>query len=162
MATSVFQGRRGVRPIKAAPAVCYGYRLAFTAIGLPPLEPSFASLEPSFSSDSCHGVLYTVTWLDWLRICASEGVPIGYQTLTVSVVPYKPNAPLAPLPTATHGQTNALTLRYRQPQSVLLNLPPLEVLPPSRRYMGLLREGAREAGLVGDWQRRLADRPSLF
>ena len=64
--------------------MCFGHRLAFTALGLPPFEPSFASLEPSRSGeDRCHGVLYTLSTLDWLRVCASEGVPLGFVQLEV-------------------------------------------------------------------------------
>ena len=156
MAKEVVEGRRGVRPMREEPAVCFGHRLAFTALGLPPFEPSFASLEPSeHPGDRCHGVLYTISSLDWLRICASEGVPVGYQVTTVNVTPYAPHALHEPLPTVT-AQVPALTLRYVQPQSLLLNLPQLE-LPPSKRYLNLLRTGAKEKGIAEPWRRKLAE-----
>lgn len=162
MNSEVLEGRRGVRPLRQEPAVCFGHRLAFTALGLPPFEPSFASLEPSRSGeDRCHGVLYTLSTLDWLRVCASEGVPLGYGVVEVDVLPYAPHALHEPLPTMTHGRTAALTLRYRQPQSLLLSLPQLE-LPPSRRYMDLLRSGAKEGGLAEPWRRKLAELPNAF
>ena len=81
-----------------------------------------------------------------------EGVPVGYQVTTVYVTPYAPHAlhePRAP-------RVLALTLRYVQPQSLLLNLPQLE-LPPSRRYLNLLRTGAKEKGIAEPWRRKLAN-----
>ena len=166
MAAEVLEGRRGIRPIKAQPAVCYNHRLAFSALGFPPFEPAFASLEPA-EGDACHGVLYTVTQSEWQRICLTEGVlpigpPLGYQTTRVLCAPYEGTATFSatPLKFVEGGDISALTLRFRQPQS-FLGLPPVE-LPPSRRYLNLLRAGATEKALAVQWQAHLAALPSVF
>jgi hypothetical protein len=45
--SDVFEGRRGVTPLDVRVGVLEGYRLAFNMPGVPLLEPSFASVEPS-------------------------------------------------------------------------------------------------------------------
>jgi len=151
MFSEVLEGRRGVRPLAKSPAVCPGHRLAFTALGLPPFEPAFASLEPcSDPVEECHGVCYRLSALDWLRVCASEGVPLGYQVVEVPLTTYHP---LEEGKGAT--EIKAFSLRFVQPQSMAFPLPQLEP-PPSRRYLGLLLAGAKEAGLAEQWQRKLA------
>ena len=120
-----------------------GERLAFNMIGFSPQEPAFASIKPSSNKDDeCHGGVFQLTLFDWFRLLASEGVPfggpLGYQVREVTVQLY------------SGGSVKALTLG-----SGLL-ASPVE-LPPSKRYLGLIRTGARELGLTSAWQRRLAD-----
>ena len=178
-------GRRKVNPLAKTPAACAGHRLAFSALGFPPFEPSFASVEP-IPRDSppavCHGVLWRLTNEDWLRVCATEGVPLAYVPLRVRVNPYVPggfeddqlrNSVLGTVTEAAAlagtenesqrpGYTvSAVTLRAVQASRALFGLPLLE-LPPSRRYMGLLRAGAKEAGLSSSWQAKLAELPSVW
>ena len=144
------------------PAVAYGKRLAFTALGLPPLEPSFASVESSTPSDECHGVLYEISELDWLKVCATEGVPFGYMEEHLMVTPYAAHLNESePWESQSEpSEVSARTLRWRQPQT-FLGLPPVEPFPPSLRYMGLLRAGAAEAGLAMSWRTVLAELPPL-
>ena len=74
---------------------------------------------------------------DWARLCLSEGVPTAYRVRQVSVELYS-------------GRTvQAYTL------SPSLLRAPVD-LPPSERYLGLIRKGARELKLTGAWQDRLA------
>ena len=88
MASSVLEGRRGLRPLAPRQrALARGFKLAFTLPGFAPLEPAFASLEEA-AGEECHGVLYTLSPLDWLRLCASEGVPFGYRVVTVQLQLY--------------------------------------------------------------------------
>ncbi len=149
MLRSVLEGRRGIVPLARTPAVCADHRLAFTALGIPPFEPAFASLEPA-AGRSCHGVLYTLALPDWLRLCASEGVPFAYRTIPVQVRAYA--AGMAPENASEF--ISAMSLRSFQPQT-LLSLPPLE-LRPSKRYLGLIKAGAAESGLTQAWQKELA------
>mmetsp|Transcript_7779 Transcript_7779/g.15270 ORF Transcript_7779/g.15270 Transcript_7779/m.15270 type:complete len:209 (-) Transcript_7779:380-1006(-) len=88
MATKkVLEGRRRITPLcRGQPAVADGYRLAFTLPGISPSEPAFASLElADDASSQCHGVVYSLSPFDWLRLCASEGVPFGYQVIELPV-----------------------------------------------------------------------------
>eukprot|EP00320_Phaeocystis_rex_P022532 CAMPEP_0119077714 /NCGR_PEP_ID=MMETSP1178-20130426/95861_1 /TAXON_ID=33656 /ORGANISM="unid sp, Strain CCMP2000" /LENGTH=137 /DNA_ID=CAMNT_0007060097 /DNA_START=231 /DNA_END=644 /DNA_ORIENTATION=+ len=106
--------------------------------GFSPLEPAFASIVPA-KGDECHGAVFELTPTDWARLCLSEGVgvPTGYRVRQVSVELYS-------------GRTvQAYTL------STSLLRAPVD-LPPSERYLGLIRKGARELKLTGVWQDRLA------
>lgn len=143
LAASVREARRGLRPLNGAgaPGLVRGERLAFTMPGFSPREPAFAALAPGRPSDECHGGVFFLTPADWLRLLASEGVPfggpLGYQVREVEVELYD------------GSRIKAWTL----------GAGPLAApadLPPSARYLGLIRTGAAELGLSAAWQERLA------
>ena len=140
MASSVLQGRRGLRPVlPPVGGIVRGHELRFTVPGVPFVEPSFASLERSPRADAvCHGVLYSLTVADWLRLCASEGVPTGYRVVTVPVERYD------------GGVVSAYSLTAGLLRS------PVD-LPPSPRYLGLLQDGAEQVGLRPEWQQKLRE-----
>lgn len=176
MNSAVFEGRRGVKPLSKVPVVALDTRLCFTALGLLPFEPAFASVEPSVGAE-CHGVLYEISSSDWLRVRASElsieGVSVGYQVVPVRTQPYLATAasagaePRRPNLATSGGLevVEALTLRFVQPQQALFNWPLLEasgLLTPSSRYMKLLRQGAAEAGLAQAWRDKLDALPSVW
>jgi hypothetical protein len=132
----VREGRRGLRPLSSAAGFVRGERLAFNMPGFSPLEPAFASIVPA-EGEECHGAVFELTPADWTRLCLSEGVPMGYRVRQVAVELYSGNT------------VQAYTL------SPALLRAPMD-LPPSARYLGLLRKGAREMGLTGAWQDKLA------
>lgn len=109
-------------PMKARGGFVRDYALAFSLPGFA-LEPAFASCDPSAGS-VCHGVLYTLEFVQWLRLCASEGVPSAYRIQEVSVECYD------------GSREDAYSLRATFPLPFSL--------PPSRRYLDLLKDGARE------------------
>ena len=104
--------------------------------GFSPLEPAFASIVPA-KGDECHGAVFELSPADWARLCLSEGVPTGYRVRQVPVELYS-------------GRT---VQAYTLSPSLLRS--PVD-LPPSERYLGLIRKGARELKLTGAWQDRLA------
>ena len=132
MATSVLTGRRRITPLETRGGVVRDHRLAFTLAGFG-LEPAFASCDVA-EGERLHGVCYTLSIGDWLRVCASEGVPAAYRVRTVAVECYD------------GCSRDAYTLQA--------SLPLPFSLPPSRRYLRLLQEGAREAELDPEWQVR--------
>lgn len=149
MLTDVFEGLRGCRPLSRTAAVCHDYRLAFSALGFSVIEPAYANLEVC-KGESCHGVLYELSWTDWLKVCATEGVPFAYQVITVNLIPYTiHNKDAEEQPWNRSHDVQAFTLSYRQPQT-MLGLPSLE-LSPSRRYLNILQRGSKEAGLSQSW-----------
>ena len=75
---------------------------------------------------------------DWVKLCASEGVPFGYTVRQVDVELYGGS---------------------KVPAYTLVGGAPFD-LPPSERYLGLIREGAEELGLTRAWQDRLAKIPT--
>merc|ERR1712087_800463 len=132
MATSVFQGRRGIRPLgDKRPAVAHGKKLAFTVPGIPIFEPAFASIEPAAPDSECHGVLYSLSPSDFGKLCFSEGAPLVYRVLEIPVVQY-----------------NGVRLSAFAFQSSTACLGEMK---PSMRYLQLIQDAAREAGLAQSW-----------
>jgi hypothetical protein len=136
LAAAVREGRRQLSPVSAAPGLVRDHRLAFNVPGFSPMEPAFASIARA-PGDECHGGVYELSVSDWLRLCASEGVPFGYRVCGVDVELYD-------------GSTvPAWTLEAGLPSA-------FGDLPPSERYLQLIRDGAQELGLTRTWQQRLA------
>merc|ERR1719424_270716 len=136
LAASVREGRRKLSPISAAPGFVKDHRLAFNMPGFSPSEPAFASIARA-PGEECHGGVYELGLSDWAKLCASEGVPFGYRVTDVEVELY------------AGERVQAWTLEGGLPAFV-------GDLPPSERYLALLRDGARELGLTRAWQERLA------
>jgi hypothetical protein len=124
MAKSVREGRRRLVPLSTAPGFVRDERLAFNVPGFGPAEPAFASIQRA-KGEEIHGGCFELSVDDWLRVCATEGVPIGYRVRAVDVQLYS-------------GETvPAFTLDGNGPW-------PFGDLPPSPRYLALLR--VRESG----------------
>mmetsp|Transcript_4889 Transcript_4889/g.13470 ORF Transcript_4889/g.13470 Transcript_4889/m.13470 type:complete len:184 (+) Transcript_4889:59-610(+) len=139
---SVMERRIGSKPLSAEPACAPDHRLAFTAIGTWP-EPAFASVEPSpYAGQECHGVLYTLSLSQMARLCVSEMVPAGYSLLPVRCETY------------AGERVGAFALNANGPGRALEAI--AGPIRPSRRYLELIREGARKSGLAPSWLDRLA------
>ncbi|KAL3940267.1 MAG: hypothetical protein SGBAC_005161 [Bacillariaceae sp.] len=137
-------------------AVVPNYRLAFNMRGFPPLEPGMGSLEPcnskskpllEYKSNECHGALVKLTAENYAKVMASEGVSDeqtnpGYEEVVVDAFPYDDNIPV-----------KAVALRARP--HVRLKFDP----SPSKRYMNILKEGARELNLKPCYQEFLEQHP---
>jgi len=119
----------GPRP---KPAMLRGYRLSFSLPGVPLVEPSFATVVPS-PRDSVWGCLYELPTENlWRRLCLTEGVPLVYETLSVSVV------------TADGDEVGGCHTLYAPPGRCF----PLGIeVAPSKRYLGILKTGLRESGV---------------
>ena len=138
MSPAVFREMRGMRPRREEAAWVPGYRLAFNLRGLPGVEPSFASAEPSAHDDELHGVIYTISRSEWARLAASEGVGAAYDVCEVTCQTYS-------------GETlGAVTLSTRAGP---LRAP--RDVAPSQAYLNILIEGAQRAGLRAEYIERL-------
>jgi len=150
MATSVLTGRRGITPVAPSrAAVARDHALTFDVPGFSMLEPAFAAIEPREYSE-CHGVLYTLTPLDFIKLLASEGVPFAYRALPVTVECYDGRRVEA-MSLAAGPSVTTLSRRSGDSRSGRK----VEDPRPSQRYLALLREGAKEAGLAESWTRYL-------
>jgi hypothetical protein len=137
MNRDVFLGRRRFRPLSTERATLSGYELLFAARGMTFIEPVFAALRPA-PGGRVHGVLYRLGSDDACRLHRLED---GYERLAVDVRGIESGAVVAytyNIPQLTHG------------------------LFPSRRYLGLLCDGARTAGLPDDYIASLASHPSRY
>mmetsp|Transcript_20721 Transcript_20721/g.38033 ORF Transcript_20721/g.38033 Transcript_20721/m.38033 type:complete len:273 (+) Transcript_20721:239-1057(+) len=95
MASSTMINLRNISPLASSAAILPGHALRFNIPGVPGVEPSSASVEPT-NSDAIekeqevvvHGVLYKLTEEDFATICQTEGVPLAYSLHRCRVVPY--------------------------------------------------------------------------
>ncbi len=134
MHAGTFRDRRRLRPDAWTIGRLPGWRLRFNLQGWPIGRAAPANIAPD-AEEEVWGVLYRLTWrqLVWLNL--TEGVPGRV---------YQPT--LLPVETADHGPLEAVAY-------VAEGLP--EDGRPSRRYITLLRDGARAHGLPAAWLARL-------
>ena len=125
MAISTMTKLRNINPISSAAAILPNHTLRFNIPGIPYIEPSYASVEPTISSSSSlnevvggvnnndneetnvHGVLYVLTPEDFATICQTEGVPFIYSLHRCLVVPYIGNGKTAGMDTLLQTTTTA-------------------------------------------------------
>jgi len=130
MHTGTFVERRGIRPLEARVGRVLGYRLRFNLEGRPRGKAAPANICPE-ADHEVWGVLYKITRRALLRLDSTEGVPgRGYRPtwLDAEDIDGKPLAAIAYI--AIGKETDGA---------------------PSRRYISLLREGARIHGLPEHW-----------
>ncbi|MFZ0680221.1 gamma-glutamylcyclotransferase family protein, partial [Candidatus Binatus sp.] len=133
MNRSIFEGRRGMRPIQAQPALLENYRLRFNlAIG--PGERGVANLE-SQAGARTWGVLYLISVEQSEHLDRTEGVPRGaYRRIPVSAI--------------VDGSRQITGFTYQSDRISLGR-------KPSSRYIALLMEGAVQHGLPPGYLRYL-------
>ena len=133
MNRGIFEGRRGMRPLEAEPALLENYRLCFNlAIGRG--ERGVANLEPRAGARTW-GVLYLLTLEQSERLDGTEGVPRGaYRRIQVSV--------------SVRGGERLPAFTYQSDRISLGR-------KPSSRYIRLLIEGAVQHGLPPGYLRYL-------
>jgi gamma-glutamylcyclotransferase (GGCT)/AIG2-like uncharacterized protein YtfP len=115
-----------------------GYSLVFNQPGIPLFEPAFANIRPQ-RGESVHGVLWEITREDLGRLDLQEGGGNAYDRLVVQV-----DTDEGPVEARTYVATRNVS-----------------GIRPSRRYLDVLLEGAREAALPGAYIDKLARVPVL-
>lgn len=176
-------GRRRIFPKSSFPATLDGYALGFNVHSVPFLEPGMATIvkcsaaeraasqefmkqhggRPVLSSQAAHhacraaspvhGVLHHITAKEWEIVKATEGVKLqgmGYYVQQVVCERYP-----APGSSGPGERLPALTL-IASPFSA----GPPEKFLPSPRYLGIIRDGAREHGLSPEYCAMLEAHPS--
>jgi len=137
MNEDVFIRRRRFRPVSSEPAKLSGYEVLFAARGITFVEPVFAALRQA-DRGQVHGVLYRLRNEEAARLHRLED---GYERLHVDVCGTR------------SGAVRAYTY----------NIPALTCgLNPSRRYLQLVCDGARAAGLPPDYVTWLERHPSTY
>jgi cation transport regulator ChaC len=121
-----FRIRRGIRALECRPARVTGFRLRFNLDGRPKGRAAPANLGRDPDAE-VWGVLYRITRRDLLRLDSTEGVPgQGYRHIEVE---------------AQDADGRLLrAVAYMAPGNAIDG-------KPSRRYITLLRDGARAHGL---------------
>jgi hypothetical protein len=168
MAISTMTKLRNINPISSTAAILPNHTLRFNIPGIPYIEPSYASVEPTSSQDkvgvneegTCvHGVLYVLTPNDFATICQTEGVPFIYSLHRCYVVPYVGNGKTAGMDTLlqkttttnAESSTTATTTRDKKIVSAFTlratsnkNRQVGYNIPPSQSYINVLLRGAIE------------------
>ena len=144
MSKEVLEGRRKIYPTHNINAVAAGYTLSFNVPGLPFYEPSFASILPK-KNGKVHGVVYTITEKEFQRVIRTEGGHgvkyLGYTVIDIPVMTY------------TGEKLIAKTLYYNC--SIFPNT--IDYLP-SKRYLNLIINGARQHKLNNSYINSLEDK----
>jgi len=158
MAISTMTKLRNIDPISSAAAILPNHTLRFNIPGIPYIEPSYASVEPTTSSSSLdgvgggvnnidneetnvHGVLYVLTPEDFATICQTEGVPFIYSLHRCLVVPYIGNGKTAGMDTllqttTTTTTTNADSTAMTRNTMILVSAFTLRAASSKYRQMG--------------------------
>jgi hypothetical protein len=129
-------GRVPIVPRSQTPVTVPGFRLLFGLAAIPPVEPVMADVAPADGA-LLHGVLYEFSAYDYESLCMSEHCAIHAPSYVEEVVlahPYENGRPPVMATLFIHARPER-----RVPES-------LEVYP-SRRYLGLILSGAKDAGL---------------
>ena len=119
-ATGLEEGRRF--------AVLEDYSVRFSVVGVPGIEPSFASITPS-NGESTPGVLYTLTGAHFNTLCVTEGVPLVYTVREVNCCIGRTEVVAAKTLMAVPQRCFPLGLQVR----------------PSQRYLNLILNGLKES-----------------
>lgn len=135
MNTKILQMRRGINVrTNLGGGILHGHKLSFNVKGIPFVEPSFASVEPSVQHN-VHGLVVDIDTFDLFKLYASEGVPLVYQPYKVNVAMYDTNI-----------NVTCITLR------VVKGFSYKREHPPSRRYLDLIKTGARDINLNEEYR----------
>jgi len=129
--------KKGVTVHAPRPATSPGWSLHFALTALFPHEGQMATLQPG--DVPAHGVLGEVDDADMEALDRFEGRGLRYDRVPIDVVTYD-------------GETLAAEAYVSLPQFVREGR-------PSRRYINLLVEGARQMGLDEAWVQRLEATP---
>lgn len=123
---------RNIRPLARSAGRLPDYQLTFGIKGVNALEPGFANIQAN-SAAVVEGVVYALGDAEFSQIVGSE--PDEYRVRTVSVM-----------------------LRTGQSVEARVLMAPEEgAFQPSKRYLQIMVDGAREAGLSPEYVARLAN-----
>ena len=163
MVPTTMTSLRNLSPVSATAAILPNYELRFNIPGNPFIEPSAASAQKegttiTSTDESCvHGVLYTLTEDDFVKLGRSEGVPFAYVWERCYPIPYIGND--------ENAGHEALLLHHQQQQqqqeeAILLdeafvltantlfapnntNRNNKNNIPPSQSYLQILQDGSK-------------------
>jgi hypothetical protein len=130
---------RGISVSRSRPAILRGYKLAFSQLGFPPAEPSYANLEP-MEGGEVHGICFELEPQQFGILWHGEGSGAWYSEELVSLECYDGER--------LDGAVAFICLPERR-------VPGGGELPPSARYKALLTSGAAAVGLESSYRAKL-------
>jgi hypothetical protein len=139
MNIALLQSKKCLRVLGSAPAIVKGWRLNFSLSAISLVEPSFADAQRGAADDEIHGVVAFLPPADYAKLAAQES---AYGVAEVPLTTYDGRAMTGRLFTKLGGSVTAPDI------------------PCSARYLNVLVQGAREAGLDSAYIQRLASTPT--
>eukprot|EP00834_Sanchytrium_tribonematis_P001973 NODE_53_length_30760_cov_1.203712.p14 type:complete len:231 gc:universal NODE_53_length_30760_cov_1.203712:27301-27993(+) len=130
MNKDILIGRRKINPTDSRNVIIHDYQLSFNVPGIPFIEPSFASILPR-KGCLLHGVAFEISEKDFLKIQHSEGGQgirgISYQPIEIEAESYD-------------GKKFVVRTLYYSCSI----FPNIKEFHPSKRYLNLIIEGAKQ------------------
>jgi len=128
--------------IPSIPATLDGYRLAFNSPKLR-MGPAFASVMKSTEKSRVHGSVYEINLNQYAWLLLTEGVPLTYKIHPVELDPYSNYSDSALVKSNGIRRGNI----FKISAFTLLGTSDGPDRSPSKRYMGIIKKGARKHGL---------------
>lgn len=128
LSKNILEKVRKVYPKSATPVVIPGYALTFDLAGIPYAEPAFANIIPKQGAQ-LHGVVYEITRAELFAIFATEGGGAGYEQISVD----------------WNGKPVFTLMCSRDRRECY----------PSRRYVNILLDGAKQHQMPTEYVKRL-------
>ena len=132
--------------IPSIPATLDGYRLAFNSPQLL-MGPAFASVMTSSRENRVHGSVYEINLNQYAWLLLTEGVPLTYKIQPVELEPYS-NYSDSVLVKSNGIRRGSI---FKIPAFTLLGTSEGPDRSPSKRYMSIVKKGARKHGLDEDY-----------
>jgi len=142
MDVSFVENKKGHKVLDNKAGVVHGWKMSFNLQGMSFVEPAFANAVPAAPQDNIHGVAILLSPLDVRKLQEQER---GYDIHWVNVECYD-------------GSTVKAFIFSRPPKESDTAFP-LEKQLPSRRYLNILLNGAKAAGLQKEYLVRLEKQP---
>ena len=130
------QTKKGHEVLDHEAGVVKGYKMCFNIGAMPRVEPAFANAVVGTAEDSIHGVAIKLSAEDMAKLDAQEG---SYDRIKITVEGY------------TGRNIEECSMYIKTKGNVL----PADKQNPSPRYLKLLVDGAKEAGLDSEYVNRL-------
>lgn len=136
MNSKVLKGRRNLNPKESIPGYVKDYKLAFSLTAAPYFEPGMGSLDPA-KGEEAHGLLMKFTKSEMDILYSTEGGKKGgYCLVEVEATAYD----------GRKLKAFAFQSKYIDETSEV---------QPSKRYLNIIKEGAKEIGLKQEYLDKL-------
>ena len=135
--------KKGHKVLDSVACVAQGWRMTFNLRGMPLVEPAFANATPGDRQDTVHGVAILLGPEDVQKLCNQER---GYEKVWIKVHCYANNS---------QGFTTIKAFIFSKTKPGNRPFLTKDQQTPSRRYLNLLINGAKAAGLKDTYIQRL-------
>jgi len=130
--------RAQIKSLESIPGILFDWKLTFNLPGIKFIEPSMANIEPALGYQ-VHGVLIKLRQQQFDRLILSEGGNQYYQLIPCSIQTYDARV------------IEALVFKVKPDRTVKYEI------PPSKRYLELIKQGAKLNNLDSQYRQWLSN-----